>query len=55
MTSISGVGFTDAWAGRLSGVLFDVSVPFLGRDAFLRNKRASGRPKDLADVKALGG
>ena len=54
MTSISGVGFTDAWDGRMSGVLFDVSVQFLGRDAFIRNKRASGRPKDLADVKALG-
>jgi hypothetical protein len=26
----------------------------IGRDAFLRNKRAAGRPKDLADVEALG-
>ena len=26
---------------------------FLGRDSFLRNKRAAGRPKDLADIDAL--
>jgi hypothetical protein len=28
-------------------------VAFIGREAFLRNKRAAGRPKDLADVEAL--
>jgi len=28
-------------------------VAFLGRDAFLRNKRAVGRPKDLADIDTL--
>jgi hypothetical protein len=28
-------------------------IPFLGRNTFLRNKRASGRPKDLADIDAL--
>jgi hypothetical protein len=54
MTSISGVGFDEAWEGRLAGVLFGVPVAFLGRDAFVRNKRASGRPKDLADIRALG-
>ena len=26
---------------------------FLGRETFLRNKRAAGRPKDLADIDAL--
>lgn len=54
MTSISGVGFTEAWADRLAGTLFEVPVAFLGREAFIRNKRASGRPKDLEDVRALG-
>jgi hypothetical protein len=28
-------------------------VAFIGREAFLRNKRAAGRPKDLADIDAL--
>jgi hypothetical protein len=54
MTSISGVTFEEAWEGRLTGMLFEVPVSFLGREAFIRNKRASGRPKDLADIRALG-
>jgi hypothetical protein len=55
MTSISGVGFSDAWPERLTGTLFDVPVAFIGREAFVRNKRASGRPKDLEDIRSLGG
>ena len=31
------------------------SLPFIGRTEFIRNKRAAGRLKDLADTKALGG
>lgn len=54
MTSISGVGFGDAWDGRLAGTLFEVPVAFIGREAFLRNKRISGRPKDLEDIRSLG-
>ena len=32
---------------------FTGDVMFLWRDSFLRNKRAAGRPKDLADIDAL--
>jgi hypothetical protein len=28
-------------------------VDFIGRDAFLRNKRATGRAKDLGDIEGL--
>ncbi len=31
-----------------------LAIPFLGRAALVRNKRASGRTKDLADLEALG-
>jgi hypothetical protein len=55
LTSISGVTWTEAWADRLGGTLFDVPVSFLGRQSFIRNKRASGRPKDLEDLRSLGG
>lgn len=55
MTSISGITFSDAWEQRLSGSLFDVSVDFIGRDSLITNKKASGRPKDLEDVRSLGG
>ncbi len=53
MSAISGVGWEDAWSDCVTGPLGDHSVRFLGRDTFLRNKRAAGRPKDLADIDAL--
>jgi hypothetical protein len=55
MTSISGVEFGPAYEEALHGTLFDVPVQFINREAFLRNKRASGRPKDLEDIRTLEG
>jgi hypothetical protein len=54
LTSISGVGFEDAWPDHVRHVTEGLSVPFLGRAALVRNKRASGRAKDHADLEALG-
>lgn len=53
LTSISGVSFTDAWKGRVEHKLFGVTVPFLGREALILNKRATGRHRDLGDLEAL--
>ena len=53
MSRIDGVTWREVWEGRCLGPLGSHDVPFIGRDAFLRNKRAAGRPKDLADVAAL--
>lgn len=53
MSAISGVTWDDAWSDSVAGSLGVHPVRFLGRDTFLRNKRAAGRPKDLADVDAL--
>lgn len=53
MSAISGVEWNEAWSERVEGPLGRHQVSFLGRDAFLRNKRAAGRPKDLADIDAL--
>jgi len=45
------VGLTeDAWAGRVEGSFAGVPFCYLGRDAFLKNKLAAGRPQDLADI-----
>lgn len=55
LTSISGVTWAEAWAGRVTDELGDVPVAFLGLDELRRNKRAVGRHKDLADLEALGG
>jgi hypothetical protein len=53
MTSISGVSFHQAWRGRVTTTLDGIEVGFLGRAEFLRNKTASGRPKDLLDIALL--
>ena len=53
MSTITGVDWNDAWTGSVEGSLGSHRVRFLGRDSFLRNKRAAGRPKDLADIDAL--
>ena len=53
LTEISGVSFDEAWGSRIPTEVDGRTVPFIGRDALLKNKRASGRPKDLADIARL--
>ncbi len=53
MSSISGVDWDQVWSDSVEGGLGRHPVRFIGRDSFLRNKRAAGRPKDLADIDAL--
>ncbi|MES1172659.1 MAG: nucleotidyl transferase AbiEii/AbiGii toxin family protein [Bacteroidota bacterium] len=53
LTEISGVTFDEAWASRELTSVENRPVPFIGRAAFLKNKEAAGRPKDLADVARL--
>ena len=50
LTSIDGVDFDDAWPGRYEAPIEGLSVPVIGREHLIQNKRAAGRPKDLADV-----
>ncbi|NNJ25882.1 hypothetical protein [Alienimonas chondri] len=52
-TTIPGVEFEDCWASRVVQEYDDLSVPIISRDDLLKNKAASGRPKDLIDVEAL--
>lgn len=53
MSAIDGVTWEDVWASREAGTLGTHAVTFIGRECFLRNKQAAGRPKDLADIEAL--
>jgi predicted nucleotidyltransferase len=53
LTGIPGVAFDEAWAARVEADLDGLKVFMIGRDALLRNKRATGRPQDLADVDRL--
>jgi hypothetical protein len=54
MSSVSGVTWDEAWQGRGVGPCGEHELPFIGRREFIRNKRAPGRLKDLADIEALG-
>lgn len=53
ITSISGVTFDEAWASRIEGSIEGTPVLFIGREALLRNKLATGRPEDMRDAEAL--
>jgi Nucleotidyl transferase of unknown function (DUF2204) len=50
-----GITFAEAIADGESFTLEGREVPVIGRSALIKNKRAAGRPQDIADVKALGG
>lgn len=50
---IDGVSFDEAWPDRVQGTLDGLTLPFIGRDALLRNKAAANRPKDVEDVRVL--
>jgi hypothetical protein len=54
MTSLSGVPWEKASAGKVKGNYGDVAVHFIGKQDFIANKRTLGRKKDLADIEALG-
>lgn len=53
MTSITGVEFEEAWDSRQLAEISGMAVPFMGRDALIRNKKAAGRDKDLVDLRLL--
>lgn len=52
-TGISGVTFEEAWPNRVAGELGGVPVFFIGKEDYIKNKRASGRAKDMWDLNAL--
>lgn len=53
LTGIEGVRFGTAWPRRMMVAVGSLSVPVIGREDLLTNKRAVGRPQDLADVARL--
>lgn len=51
--SISGVGFDEAYKESIIRKVGNLEMRFIGLKALIDNKIASGRPKDLLDVKDL--
>jgi predicted nucleotidyltransferase len=54
MTSVSGLVFEEAFRDSVLIAIEGIEVHVLSRQDLMRNKRAAGRTKDLADVEALG-
>lgn len=52
-TSITAVSFEEAWENRVTVEIESIEVPVLGRSDLIRNKRAVGRTRDLADIEEL--
>jgi hypothetical protein len=53
LTSVTGLDFAGAWSRRSSLKIGELIVPVLGKADLIVNKRAVGRPQDLADVAEL--
>jgi hypothetical protein len=50
MTGVSGLRFADAFARSHQVDIDGMPVCVISREDYIRNKRASGRPKDIADI-----
>ena len=54
LQGIEAVEFEDAWLKRVEMAIEDgLIAPYLSMEHLLRNKKAVGRPKDLADIHDL--
>ena len=50
LTSVDGIDFDGAWDRRILVEVDNLAVPFISRDDLIANKKAAGRPQDIADV-----
>lgn len=53
LTSASGIDFEEVWQRAVPGSLDGLPVRFPDLGSLLKNKKASGRAKDIADVEEL--
>ncbi len=53
LIEVDGLRFEEAWENKEDDSLDGLSVHFISKDDLLKNKKASGRDKDLLDAKIL--
>jgi predicted nucleotidyltransferase len=53
LCTVSGLSFADCYESRVTVEIDDVSVNFINLENLIKNKAASGRHKDLADLENL--
>lgn len=54
LTALSGLMNEEIMESREPGSFDDLPVSYLGKEAFIKNKRSIGRHRDLADIELLG-
>jgi hypothetical protein len=53
LTDLTALAFAEAWSDRIRCPFGDIEVDFIGRASLVKNKRATGRPKDLGDIEGI--
>jgi hypothetical protein len=53
LTELTALTFEQAWPDRIRRPFGALEVDFIDRASFLRNKRATGRLKDLSDIEGI--
>ena len=53
LTEIDGVTFEECFKNRKEVIIDDLQVNFIGYDDLLKNKKESGRPRDIDDIDHL--
>jgi Nucleotidyl transferase of unknown function (DUF2204) len=53
INAISGVSFKTAWKNRIAGRYGKTGIYYLSKSDLLKNKKASGRPRDILDIDEL--
>ena len=53
-TELTGIDFDEAWSDHGTAMVEGLELNVIGRAAMVKNKRATGRPKDLLDLELLG-
>lgn len=53
LTSVSGLEFNEAYKNRKVFDTGELRINYISKEDFIKNKKASGRLKDLADIESL--
>jgi hypothetical protein len=53
LTDLDGLTPEQTWSQRVQGHFADQPAPYLSKETLILNKRATGRPQDIADIDAL--
>ena len=53
ITDISGITFNECYKSRVNGKIDGIDVTLIALEHLKINKKASGRPKDIADFEHL--